>query len=138
MSPPTFDQVSRDVQAARNRAEMALGGVYEISMLLAAPNRLEPTLLGVLALLSSFLDMRHGLIALLAPRGAPELVVGSDWEHASAISFFQRLPEQAIGQIVVIPDIARDPPFSNAAVEEIRAPHGEGQFGDMRLCAQRF
>ena len=31
MSPSTFDQVSHDIQAARNRAEMALGGVYEIS-----------------------------------------------------------------------------------------------------------
>ena len=86
---------------------------------------------GVLALLSSFLDMRHGLIALLAPGGAPELVVGSDCDRASAMAFFERLPERAIGQIVVtqmplvIPDIARDPLFSNAAVEEIRGPHGE-------------
>jgi Nif-specific regulatory protein len=131
MSALAFDRVSHDIQAARNRAEMALGGVYEISKLLAAPNRLEPTLSGVLALLSSFLDMRHGLIALLAPGGAPELVVGSDWDRTSAMAFFQRLPERAIGQIVVtkmplvIPDIARDPLFSSAAVEEIRGPHGE-------------
>jgi hypothetical protein len=119
---------------------MALGGVYEISALLAAPDRLEPTLSGVLALLSTFLDTRHGLIALLAPGGTSERVGGSDWDRASAMAFFQRLPERAIGQIVVIPDIARDSSFSNATVEEIRRPHGEEQFdacADAAIC-RRF
>jgi Nif-specific regulatory protein len=111
--------VQMDLLAARNRAEMALGGIYEISKLLAAPNRLEPTLSGVLALLSSFLEMRHGLIALLTPDGTAELVVGSGWTEANAMKFFARLPERAIGQIVVtkmplvVPDIANDPLFAD-------------------------
>ena len=46
-------------------AEIALYGVYEISKILTKPERLEVTLTQVLRLLSSFLDMRHGLIALL-------------------------------------------------------------------------
>ncbi len=119
MNAVGIDRGQQDLMTARNRAEMALGGIYEISKLLASPNRLEPTLSGVLALLSSFLDMRHGLIALLTAEGQAELVVGSGWTEANARLFFDRLPERAIGQIVVtrmplvVPDVARDALFSN-------------------------
>ena len=41
-----------------NEAELV--GIYEISKLLASPNRIEKTFASVLALLSSFLDMRDG------------------------------------------------------------------------------
>ena len=58
---------------ARVSGETALVGIYEISKLLASPARLENVLAGVLTLLSSFLDMRHGLIALLDDKGAPRL-----------------------------------------------------------------
>lgn len=121
MSAVIMDQGRADLLAARNRAEMALGGIYEISKLLASPNRLEPTLSGVLALLSSFLDMQHGLIAFFDTDGAPELVVGSGWTETNAMNFFARLPERAIGQIVVtkmplvVPDIARDPMFASVS-----------------------
>jgi Nif-specific regulatory protein len=123
MSAVVMDQGHIDLMAARNRAEMALGGIYEISKLLASPNRLEPTLSGVLALLSSFLDMQHGLIALLTSDGTPELVVGSGWSETNGVKFFERLPERAIGQIVVtkmplvVPDIGRDPLFQTVAPE---------------------
>ncbi len=130
MNTVAMDKGRQDLMAARNRAEMALGGIYEISKLLAAPNRLEPTLSGVLALLSSFLDMRRGLIALLTPDGTAELVVGSGWTEANAKQFFQRLPERAIGQIVVtkmplvVPDVSRDPLFSRSAPEEYCTERG--------------
>jgi Nif-specific regulatory protein len=123
MNAVVMDQGHIDLMAARNRAEMALGGIYEISKLLASPNRLEPTLSGVLALLSSFLDMQHGLIALLTPDGTPELVVGSGWSETGGVKFFERLPERAIGQIVVtkmplvVSDIGRDPMFQTVAPE---------------------
>lgn len=99
------------------RAETALIGVYEVSKLLASPNRLEFTLAGVLALLSSFLDMHHGLIALLGPSDDFEMVVGSGWSEANAKRYFARLPERAIGQIVatkmplVVANVATDPLF---------------------------
>ncbi|GAA0529936.1 Nif-specific regulatory protein [Rhizomicrobium palustre] len=118
MKAVVTDRSQLELLASRNRAEMALGGIYEISKLLASPNRLEPTLSGVLALLASFLDLRRGLIALLTPEGQPELVVGSGWSAANARQYFERLPERAIGQIVVtkmpmvVPDISRDPLFS--------------------------
>jgi Nif-specific regulatory protein len=130
MDTVAMDKGRQDLLAARNRAEMALGGIYEISKLLAAPTRLEPTLSGVLALLSSFLDMRRGLIALLTPEGTAELVVGSGWTEANAKLFFQRLPERAIGQIVVtkmalvVPDVARDPLFLGNVPEEYRSESG--------------
>lgn len=97
--------------------ETALVGIYEISKLLASPNRLENVLAGVLTLLSSFLDMRHGLIALLDSKGAPEVVVGSGWSEGAAKVFFDRLPERAVGQIVatkmpvVVDDVATSPLF---------------------------
>ncbi len=80
---------------------MALYGVYEISKLLSEPGRLEVTLAKVVSLLSNFLDMRHGLIALLGDGGHAEIVVGSGWSDANAKRYFERLPERAIGQIVV-------------------------------------
>jgi Nif-specific regulatory protein len=98
-------------------SESALVGIYEISKLLASPNRLEKTLAGVLALLSSFLDMRHGLVALLDAHGDPEVVVGSGWSEVNAKKYFDHLPERAVGQIVatkmplVIENVAASPLF---------------------------
>jgi Nif-specific regulatory protein len=89
---------------------VALYGIYEISKLLTAPGKLELTLARVLQVLSSFLDMRHGLIALLGENGNPEVVVGSGWSEAAARRYFDRLPESAIGSIVVtqMPIVVRD------------------------------
>jgi Nif-specific regulatory protein len=104
--------------------DTALVGIYEISKLLASPNRLEHTLAGVLALLSSFLDMRHGLVALLGPAGEPEIVVGSGWSEDSAKRFFDRLPERAVGQIVatkmplVVENVAASPLFQGSDFSE--------------------
>ena len=82
------------------RAEAQLYGVYEISKLLGSPVRLEVTLSQVVRLLASFLDMRHGLIALLSESGTPEMVVGSGWSEATAREYFEHLPERAVGRIV--------------------------------------
>ncbi len=101
------------------RRAAALYGVYEISKVLTSPTRLEATLSSVMTLLMSFLDMRHGLIALLNEDGDPEMVVGSGWSEAVAKRYFERLPERAIGQIVatkmplVVVDVAADPLFPN-------------------------
>ncbi|MBU3888857.1 MULTISPECIES: nif-specific transcriptional activator NifA [Methylosinus] len=105
-------------------SESALVGIYEISKLLASPNRLEKTLAGVLALLSSFLDMRHGLIALLDSHGDPEVVVGSGWSEGNAKKFFEHLPERAVGQIVatkmplVVENVMASPLFEGTDLSE--------------------
>jgi Nif-specific regulatory protein len=101
-----------------NRAAVALHGVYEISKILSLPARLEVTLSNVLTLLGSFLDLRHGLIAILNAEGAPEIVVGQGWREANAHTHFERLPERAVGQIVatkmplVVEDVSKDRLFT--------------------------
>jgi len=70
-------------------------------------------------LLASFLDMRHGLIALLDEHGAPEVVVGSGWSEATARRYFEHVPERAIGRIVatgmpvVFASVRDDPLWEN-------------------------
>ncbi|MFZ2872339.1 nif-specific transcriptional activator NifA, partial [Zavarzinia sp.] len=117
-APPHAASRNPLASTSAERAEVALYGIYEISKLLAMPARLEVSLAGVLSLLSSFLDMRNGLIALLDESGAPEVVVGSGWSEATAKRYFERLPERAIGRIVVtqtalvVENVAYDPLFS--------------------------
>jgi Nif-specific regulatory protein len=95
----------------------SLYGIYEISKVIGQPERLEVTLARVLHIMSSFLDMRHGLVALLGDEGNPELVVGLGWSESTAKRYFQQLPERAIGQIVVtqmpvvVEDMREDPLF---------------------------
>jgi len=112
-------------------SESALVGIYEVSKLLASPNRLERTLAGVLGVLSSFLDMRHGLFALLDKEGEPEIVVGSGWSEVNAKQFFKRLPERAIGQIVatkmplVVENVLASPVFEGADLSGWGPTEGE-------------
>jgi len=84
-----------------SRAHSALTGIYEISKALTRPARLEMALSRVINLLASFLDMDNGLIALLDDEGETTTVVGAGWSEATAKEHFERLPEQAVGQIVV-------------------------------------
>ncbi len=93
-------------------------GIYEISKMLTRPARLETALSGVVNLLNSFLDMSGGLIALLDEEDRTTTVVGAGWNEAEAKEHFERLPEQAVGQIVVsgmplvVRDVARSPLFA--------------------------
>ena len=118
LAPTNMTRPTVRVASSGRRSAAALYGIYEISKILTKPAQLEATLSGVIALLSSFLDMRHGLIALLDEAGNPDVVVGSGWSEATAKRYFARLPERAIGQIVatkmplVVADVADDPLFS--------------------------
>ena len=99
-------------------SEIALTGIYEISKILNAPNRLETTLANVLNVLSSFLQMRHGVISLLADDDVPDITVGIGWNEGTDERYRARLPETAIGQIVatavplVAENIATHPLFT--------------------------
>jgi Nif-specific regulatory protein len=116
------------------RSDIALVGIYEISKLLSMPARLESSLAGVLNLLASFLDMQHGLIALLREDGSTEMVVGSGWSEATAKRYFDMLPERAIGRIVVtrmplvIEHMKRDPLFENWNFAEWGEGEGDWSF----------
>jgi Nif-specific regulatory protein len=100
-----------------NRAHSALLGIYEISKVLTRPARLEEALSAVMSMLSSFLDLQVGLIALLDDKDEPTLVVGSGWGAGSARQQFNHIPEEVIGQTLVsgmpltVRDIATSPLF---------------------------
>lgn len=121
------------------RAEIALQGVYEISKVLASPARLEIILSNVLRLLSSFLDMHHGLIAILDDEGAPGVVVGLGWENGLAREHFNRLPELAVGQIIttkmplVTENAAGHPLFSGWIEQEWGRPEAGVSFAGVPI-----
>ena len=54
----------------------------------------------MLALMSSHLEMRGGLFALLDETGAPDVVIGSGWSERKPNLYFDRTPLPAIRQIV--------------------------------------
>lgn len=116
------------------RADIALRGVYEISKILVLPGRLENTLANVLTLLSSFLDMHHGIVALLDDHGDPRSVVGIGWREEQAHDYFGRLPERAVGQIVatkmpvVVANMATSPLFAGWTPEEERPADERASF----------
>ncbi len=117
------------------RADLLLQGIYEISKTLAMPGaRFELVLAHVLNVLSSYLDMHNGLIALLDRGGAPEIVVGAGWSESTAKQYFDRLPERAVGQIIVtkmplvVQNASVDPLFENWSPGEGDA----GETGEVR------
>jgi Nif-specific regulatory protein len=91
-------------------SEIALTGIFEISKILAAPTRLEITLANVVNLLQSFMQMRHGVVSLLADDGVPDIAVGAGWSEGSDHRYRERLPQKAIDQIVAtsVPLIAEN------------------------------
>jgi Nif-specific regulatory protein len=95
---------ANDVNEARPRNfrshESELVGIYEISKLLASPNRIENTFASVLSLLSSFLDMRDGLIALLDEKGEPEVIIGPCWSEKGAKKFRDHPAHLAVRQVI--------------------------------------
>ncbi|MHB1743207.1 MAG: nif-specific transcriptional activator NifA [Acidobacteriaceae bacterium] len=119
MSNPYEISSLEHAMQSSGRANSALIGMYEISKVLTRPARLEVALSGVINLLASFLDMSNGLIALLDEQDQTSTVVGAGWSEATAREHFERLPEQAVGQIVVsgmplvVRNIAESPLFSD-------------------------
>jgi Nif-specific regulatory protein len=99
-------------------SEIALTGIYEISKILATPKRLEVTLANVINVLSSFLQMQHGVISLLADDDVPDITVGIGWTEGADERYRARLPEAAIRQIVatavplVVENVARHALFA--------------------------
>jgi Nif-specific regulatory protein len=83
------------------RPEVALYGIYEISKILAGLGNLREMLSATLSVLSGFLDMNFGLIALLDAAGDPEMTVCASGNEAAARAYFDSLPERVVGQIVV-------------------------------------
>ncbi|MGV7218017.1 nif-specific transcriptional activator NifA [Bradyrhizobium sp. UFLA05-112] len=107
--------------------EIALRGLFEISNMLASPSRLEVALASVIDLLQSSLQMRHGVVSLLADDDVPEIAVGAGWSEGSDERYRMRLPQKAIEEIVatgipfVADDVATHPAFSVADMDVLGA-----------------
>ncbi|WP_420801317.1 nif-specific transcriptional activator NifA [Pinisolibacter aquiterrae] len=103
-------------------AEMALFGIYEISKILTTPARLELTLSNVVNVLTSFLQMRRGMIVVLDDGGDVEIVATAGWAEQGGRGgrAIDSLPRAVIDRIVatttpvVAQDIATDPLFETA------------------------
>lgn len=99
-------------------ADVALIGIYEISKILTSARRLEITLASVVNVLSSMLQMRHGMIVILDPAGDPDMVATTGWTPQIAGRIRASVPQKAIDQIVatatplVVQDVASDPLFA--------------------------
>jgi Nif-specific regulatory protein len=119
---------------SQTRADIALRGVYEITKILVRPGRIEGTLANVLTLLSSFLDLHHGVVALFDENGDPRIVVGAGWGDQEARRYFDGLPERAVGQIVttkmpvVVDNVASNPLFADWRPLVERRPGERGSF----------
>ena len=111
-------------------SDIALTGVYEISKILTSPARLEVTLANVLNLLSSFMQMRDGVISLLDDDSLPQMTVGAGWCADASGHPRPRIPEKAVGQIIatsmplVVQNIASHPLFDPADVATLSSDDG--------------
>ncbi|MER2605149.1 MAG: nif-specific transcriptional activator NifA, partial [Siculibacillus sp.] len=112
---------------------MALFGIYEISKILTTPARLEVTLSNVVNVLTSFLQMRRGMIVVLDGSDEVEIVATAGWagEASKGGRAIDTLPRGVIDRIVatttpfVVPDVASEPLFASAT--------GIGADGDARV-----
>ncbi len=101
--------------------DIALMGIYEISKILNDPARLDQTLAGVVNVMSSFLEMRLGIAAILDERGDPEIVACAGWAGETKGRPIDTLPRVVIDRIVatatpvVVEDIFADPLFASVA-----------------------
>ncbi|ESZ55987.1 nif-specific transcriptional activator NifA [Mesorhizobium sp. L103C131B0] len=107
--------------------ERALTGIFEISKVLADAARLELKLAKVVDLLHSFVQMRHGIIALCDAEGGLDITVASGCGTNGNEPSRSRLPRNAIDQIVttdtplVADDIVMHPTFTAADIEVLGA-----------------
>ncbi len=112
--------------------EIALTGVYEISKVLAAPQPLERTLASVIAILSSFMQMRRGMILMLDDAGDPELAASSGGDRPMKSKSL--VPQRAIDQIVatgaplVVENIAGHLLFTSSAYLHLAPPRVKTSF----------
>jgi Nif-specific regulatory protein len=107
--------------------DVALAGVYEISKILTGAQSLERTLGAVIAVLSSFMQMRRGFILALDEDGEPEITASSD-SSAKPNGAKTLLPQKVIDHIVatgvplVIEDISTHQYFTGTAYRHLLPP----------------
>ena len=108
--------------------DVALTGVYEISKILTTPQSLDRCLGGVIAVLSSFMQMRRGYILVLDEAGEPELTAAMGDTGAKPARAKSLVPQAVIDQIVatgvplVIENISVHSLFTGSAYLRLATP----------------
>ena len=77
--PATYVADAQPMRRRRASPEVAMMGIYEISKILSGATRLDQTLANVVNVLSSFFDMRLGMIVILDADGEPEIIATAGW-----------------------------------------------------------
>ncbi|WP_075218056.1 nif-specific transcriptional activator NifA [Mongoliimonas terrestris] len=120
IQPASFAASSPPPSPARQTSgykDMALSGIYEISKILTSARSLESCLANIVAILSSFMQMRRGMILMLDAEGTPEMAATSGPSASRPMKAASLVPQKAIDQIVatqvplVIENIAEHPVF---------------------------
>ena len=113
--PATF------VRRRRPSPEIALLGLYEISKLLSSATRLDQTLGNVVNVLTSFMEMRLGMIVILDGEGEPEIIASAGWVSETRSRPIETLPHAVIDRLVAtatpiaVEDVAKEPLFAECA-----------------------
>ncbi len=108
--------------------DIALTGVYEISKILTTPQPLDHGMAGVIAVLSSFMQMRRGYILVLDEAGEPELAAAMGDGDSKPLHSKSIVPQSVIDQIVatgvplVVENIANHSLFTRSAYLMLSTP----------------
>jgi Nif-specific regulatory protein len=84
----------------RNSASLSLVGIYEISKILSSAVNLRASLRAVLNLMSSYLDMRRGVVAIVDAEGSFDVVAAAGATPREIAEGGVSLPEQVAGAIL--------------------------------------
>lgn len=119
-------QSLRTISVTPAYKDVALTGVYEISKILTTPQSLDRCLGGVIAVLSSFMQMRRGYILVLDDAGEPELTAAmcDEVKPKSRSLVPQALIDQVVatGVPLVIENISTHPLFTGSAYLRMATP----------------
>jgi len=121
MPPGAISGSANFIRRRRPSPDIALKGLYEISKILNGAARLDQMLGNVINVLTSFLDMRLGMIVILDGDGEPEIIATAGWASEANGKPIETLPSAVIDRLVatatpvVAEDVAHDPLFARAA-----------------------
>jgi len=103
----------------KHESPLELGAIYEISKILSSSLDLRVTLRELLGVLSSYLNMRRGMVSLVQDSGDLQVVGASGLSTDEIERGRYQLGEGITGRIMktglpmVVPDIAKEPLFLN-------------------------
>ena len=122
--------------------DVALTGVYEISKILTTPQSLDRCMGGVIAVLSSFMQMRRGYILVLDDTGVPELTAAMGESESKTHRTKSLVPQAVIDQIVatgvplVIENISAHQLFTSSAYLRLATPRTTVSFIGVPIKAE--